>query len=387
MIGHESDTLTPALADFGALATTGDGAHVTSIDPVADPRWDAFVRGHPEAGAYHLGAWATVLRAAYGFRPEYLALTGSDGELRGALPIMRTRGLATGRRLRSLPVVPPTGPLASTDDERSALIQAACRLTDARARIWTLHSRGAGLDRLVPELRQLPKHPTWVLELPSDPDELRASWKKTSNNLFRNLRKADKAGVTVREGRDESDLRAFYSLYLRTMRRRRSLPRPYRQLSEDRRLLQPDGTFRLLVAEHEGDIVAGGVFHAFGDTVDLLYNGSDDARLDVRPNHALYWHAIRWAVESGHACLDFGHARPDSSLARFKAQWSAREVHEYRYDYVPGAATAADPASETAEGKSRPLHGLGRQGILERVWPHLPLRATRLAAGIAYRYL
>ena len=152
----------------------------------------------------------------------------------------------------------------------------------------------------MPELRRVPKHPTWILELPADPDELRASWKKTSNNLFRNLRKADKAGVSVREGRDESDLRAFYALYLRTMRRRRSLPRPYRQLSEDRRLLQPDGTFRLFVAEHEGDIVAGGVFHAFGDTVDLLYNGSDDSRLDVRPNHALYWHAIRWAVESGH---------------------------------------------------------------------------------------
>jgi hypothetical protein len=381
--GHEGDTLASALAGFGTLAAADDVGQVVAIDPVADPRWDSFVRADPGASAYHLGAWAAVLRKAYGFQPEYLALAGSDGELRGALPVMRTRGLMTGRRLRSLPVVPPTGPLAASDGGKRALIQAACRLTDEKAKIWTLHSRGAGCDELVPELLRQPKYPTWILELPEDPDELRASWKKTSNNLFRNLRKADKAGVSVREGRDESDLRAFYALYLRTMRRRCSLPRPYRQLSEDRRLLQPDGTFRLFVAEHEGHIVAGGVFHSFGDTLDLLYNGSDDSRLDLRPNHALYWHAIRWAVEAGHRRLDFGHARPESSLARFKAQWSAREVPEYRYDYVPGAP----PAIEPAEGKSRPLHGRGRDGKLERVWPRLPLRATRMAGAIAYRYL
>lgn len=384
MAGHERDTLPSGLASFETPAAGGDGARVAPIDPLSDPRWDAFVRSSPEAGAYHLGAWAAIFQAAYSFKPEYLALMDAGERVVGALPLMRTRGLATGRRLRSMPVVPPTGPLAAGDDGKRALIEAACRLTDERgARVWTLHSRSEGCDRLVPALRRLPKHPTWVLELPADPDEMRRGWKKTSNNLFRSLRKADKAGVTVREGRDESDLRTFYDLYLRTMRRRASLPRPYRQLAEDRRLLGPEGTFRLFVAEHEGDIVAGGVFHSFGDTLDLLYNGSDDARLDVRPNHALYWHAIEWAVEAGHAHLDFGHARPESSLARFKAQWSAQEVPEYRYDYVPGAVPEAAPA----ETKARPLHGRGREGALERVWPRLPLRATRAAAGIAYRWL
>ncbi|MEA2375190.1 MAG: hypothetical protein QOD53_1653 [Thermoleophilaceae bacterium] len=362
---------------------THDDTYVMPIDPLTDPRWDAFVRASPEAGAYHLGAWAAVLQAAYGFRPEYLALVDSRDQLRGALPIMGTRGLATGRRLRSLPVVPPAGPLAMDEDGKRALIEAACRLTDEKARIWTLHSRGEGAERLVPELRPLPKHPTYILDLSADVDELRRGWKKTSNNLFRNLRKADKAGVTVREGRDESDLRAFYELYLRTMRRRLSLPRSYRQLSEDRRLLGPDGTFRLFLAEHEGRIVSGGVFHSFGDTLDLLYNGSDDSRLEVRPNHALYWHAIVWAVQAGHTRLDFGHARPGSSLARFKEQWAAQEVPEYRYDYVPGAP----PEAEQAETTSRPLHGRGREGALERVWPRLPLGATRAAARIAYRWL
>jgi hypothetical protein len=118
--------------------------------------------------------------------------------------------------------------------------------------------------------------------------------------------------------------------------------------------------------------------------VDLLYNGSDDARLDVRPNHALYWHVIEWAASEGCSELDFGHARVESSLARFKAQWSAREVPEYRYDYVPGAATATAPAASSG---GRALEGRGGSGPMERVWPHLPLPATRAAAALAYRFL
>jgi GNAT acetyltransferase-like protein len=363
--------------------TTPDGATVTPVDPVEDPRWDQFVRAHPDATAYHLGAWARVLNAAYGFKPAYVALVAPDGELHGALPLMRTRGVATGRRLRSLPVVPPADPIATSDEGVRALIEAACAMTDDRAKVWTLHARRGDCEELVPELRRLPRHPSWILELPPDLDEMRRGWKKTSNNLFRNLKKAEKAGVTVREGRDEADLKSFYGLYLRTMRRLFTVPRPYRQLAEDRRLLGPDGTFRLFLAEYEGDVVAAGVFHAMGDTVDLLYNGSDDARLDVRPNHALYWHALNWAAESGHRLFDFGQGHPEMSLARFKMQWGAEEVPEHRYDYVPGATAGAEPA----EPRAHRLDGAGEPGRLERAWTRVPLPLTRVAARVAYRYL
>jgi hypothetical protein len=380
--GHGRNTVAPGLAGFAA---SGGELAVAPIDPVADPRWDAFVREHPDAGPYHLGAWAQILRAAYGFKPAYLALESAAGDLVGGLPLMRTRGLVTGSRIRSLPVVPAAGPLAPHADGTRALLEAGCRLADGgRTRVWTLHARAGGYEDLVPDLRPVPKYPTWILELPPDPDELRRGWKKTSNNLWRSLRKADRAGVSVREGRSEADLRAFYALYLRTMRRRRALPRAYRQLREDRRLLGPDGTFRLFVAEHEGDVVAAGVYHALGEAVDLLYNGSDDSRLDVRPNHALYWHVIAWAAEAGYPRVDFGFARRETSLARFKAQWGGREVPEFRYDYVPGAP---DEAGAASGGAPRALQGRGRQGPLERVWPHVPLPATRLAATIAYRYL
>lgn len=364
------------------MAPSDPGASVklTEVDPSADPRWDAFVMRARGAGAYHLGGWAAILRSAYGYRPRYLALEAPDRTLLGGLPMMLTRGLVTGRRLRSLPVVPPAGPLADSDDGMRTLLEGACRLADeAGVKVWTLHSRQGALEALAPELRWVPKHPTYVLPLDADPDEMRRGWKKGASNLFRSLKKAEKAGVTVRTASGRSDIAAFYGLYARTMRRRRVLPRPYRQIAAAAELL-PEGVFQLHLAEHEGRIVAGALWHSFRGTLDLLYNGSDERHLDGRPNHALYWHAIKWAVETGHAELDLGHAKPDSNLAGFKTQWGAEPVQEYRYDYVPGSHAEAGEKrlANVAEGRES-------TSLVARTIERAPVRVLSAAARLAYR--
>jgi CelD/BcsL family acetyltransferase involved in cellulose biosynthesis len=361
-------------------------AHVVEIDPAGDPRWDAMVGGHRDASVYHLGAWAGVLRSAYGHRPSYLALETSDGTVIGGLPLMRMRGLVTGRRMSTLPAVPPAGPLADTDDGARALLEAAMNVADGfDARIWTLHARHGGLEAIAPRLLPRPKHPAYVLPLGVDPDELRAGLKKSSRNLWRSLKKADESGVVVREGKGRADLRAFYSMYARAMRRRRVLPRPYRQVAAAQELL-PEGVFRLYLAEYEGHVVGGMIGHAFGETLELLYLGSDERRFDCRPNHALYWHAIRWATEAGYTELDLGHANPGSSLATFKQQWGAEPIPEYRYDYVPGAAADSEaPAESRAPAKL--AEGRESDSLVARAIERMPLFGLRAAARVVYRRL
>ncbi|HEX8648673.1 MAG TPA: GNAT family N-acetyltransferase [Thermoleophilaceae bacterium] len=358
------------------------GTKLVEVDPTRDARWDSFVRRHRGAGAYHLGAWAEVLRSAYGYRADYLALEAPDRTLVGALPLMCTRGPLTGRRLRSLPVVPPAGPLADSDEDLRTLIEGACRHADSTgAKVWALHSRQGGLDEIAPELVERPKNPTFVLSLDRDPDEIRRGWKKSASNLFRSVKKAEKCEVTVREAASLADVRAFYMLYARTMRRRRVVPRPYRQIAAAFELL-PEGVFRMHLAEHEGRIVAGSLWHSFGGTLDLLYAGSDERALECRPNHALYWHALCWGAESGHAELDFGPAKLGSGLAEFKQQWGAEPVAEYRFDYVPRGGDA-----ETVDS-SRPgqmAEGRESTSIVARAIERTPLRMLGVAGRVAYR--
>jgi CelD/BcsL family acetyltransferase involved in cellulose biosynthesis len=355
-------------------------ARVVGIDPATDPRWDGFVDSFPGASAYHLSAWARILKDAYGCDPEYLALESSQGQIEGVLPLMRTWGLLAGTRYRSLPVLPPAGPLAATDEGKRALIAAACALAASRGVSWTVLAREDGYQELVAGVRLIRRQTNWVLPLPGDPEDLRASWRKRAKNLHRSLNKAEAGGVTVYEGTSNADLRRFYGLYLHTMRRHRALPRTWRQIVRDRDLLAQRGAFRLFIVAHEKRAIAAGLFHAHGETVDLLYNGSDDRFLDVRPNHALYWGVIRWSIAAGLRRFDFGTAATESSLGRFKRQWGTEPFHEYRYEYDPNGA-----GSRAAS--LRQVNAISDETLLKRVWGHAPVRATELAATLAYRWL
>jgi CelD/BcsL family acetyltransferase involved in cellulose biosynthesis len=353
-------------------------ATVAEVDPLADGRWDAYVRAHPRAGAYHLAAWAAILRGAYRARPRYLAATGEDGALRGVLPLTYRRGLMTGRRLRSLPAVPAAGPLGDTRADELALLEAACALGDGDVRVLAVNTRAEGYARELPGLGVIEMPPAWVLELPGDAEELRARWKRSSN-VARSVRKIEAGPLIFREASSEADLRAFYRLYLATMRKHGALPRSLRQLLLARRHLQPSGVFRLFLVEHAGMPVSGGVFHCFGGTVELLYNASDQRTLDLRPNHALYWGVARWAIERGAHAFDFGFAWTDSALGAFKAQWGARPVPEYCYVSPAGAAGLPTPPGE--EGPPGRLRRVGGAALRRA-----PLALTRAAGVLGYRY-
>jgi hypothetical protein len=343
------------------------------------------VREHGFSSIYHLGLWSRILRKTYGFTPAYLALA-ADQRLDGVLPVMSTRGVLTGKRLRSLPAVGAVDPLATSQEGRTALLQAACGLVlDRGARSWTLRARERGYEQLDDRLRVSRHLTTFIAPLPDDPDALRASWKKTSNNLWRSLKKADEAGVIVREGTSERDLRRFYAMYGQTMRHHRSLPRSYRMFSMARELLSRLGHYRLLLAEHGGEVVGGGVFYAWRDTVDLAFNASSQRHLTLRPNHAVYWHAIRWAIENGHHFYNMGDAPLESSLGRFKAQWGGEPADRFQYDFTPGdggdAATALRRVSASLES------GEKQESIPSRIWGRAPLIATRVAGQLVYRFI
>lgn len=355
---------------------------MTCVRPIeaGDRRWSTFVGSHPEATVYHLPEWSEILSGAYRFAPRHLAVEGEQGELRGILPMMSRRGPVSGRNMRSLPAIEIGGPLAANDAARTALLVEACKQARATGCSMLIDSTCGGLDRSVEGLEEVPRPPTWIASVPAAEGEVDAWLSDRSSNLRRGVRRARSRGVTVRLADSDGDLRSFYRLYLGTMRKHRSLPRSWRQLRLASELLGP-GTFKLFLAEIDGRPVAGGVFHRFGDTMELLYNGSDDKVLDERPNHALYAHVVGWAAAEGVRRLDYGYAWPGTSLAGFKQQWGAERENRYRYAYPSNGSTAVQaPASARIPR--------GRLALrVSALWDRAPLALTRVAGAVAYRYL
>ncbi len=147
--------------------------------------------------------------------------------------------------------------------------------------------------------------PQYVFQVPladRDDDELL----KGFNQLWRrNIKKADKLGVTVRQG-DESDLPAFHALYLETAERDHFTGRPlsyFRQMWTAMRAEDPD-RIRLYLAEHEDDLVAATTMVRVGQHAWYSYGASSTAKRDVRGSNAVQWQMLRDAKAAGATVYD-----------------------------------------------------------------------------------
>jgi vancomycin resistance protein VanK len=121
------------------------------------------------------------------------------------------------------------------------------------------------------------------------------------NQLWRrNIRKADKAGVTVSTGTGE-DLKAFHDLYVHTAQRDHFTPRPlaYFQTMYDALGADDPQRISLWLAHHEGDLVAATIGVRVGRHAWYSYGASSTDKRDVRGSNAVQWAMIRAAIAEG----------------------------------------------------------------------------------------
>jgi lipid II:glycine glycyltransferase (peptidoglycan interpeptide bridge formation enzyme) len=147
--------------------------------------------------------------------------------------------------------------------------------------------------------------PQYVFQVPlagRSEDELL----KGFNQLWRrNIKKADKLGVVVRQG-SADDLPAFHALYLETAERDHFTGRPlsyFQRMWEAMRAEDPD-RIRLYLAEHEGDLVAATTMVRVGEHAWYSYGASSTAKREVRGSNAVQWAMLRDAKAAGATVYD-----------------------------------------------------------------------------------
>jgi hypothetical protein len=363
---------------------------VTEVDPSSDDRWDAFVIAHPAGLVYHHSTWLRVLEREYARETLGLLCESREGEVCGILPLLRTRGVpflrraggqVVGPRLSSLPRTPVAGPLSLVREAHTALVAAAIDRVRAEPHLrLQLKAADSWLEAVALELVGVPWRLTYVVPLPKQ-GELRFGDARNHARIKWAVNKATRRRVEVRRAESVQDLRAWYELYLETMRWHAVPPRPYRLFAAMRELLQPQGFMTLLLAEQQLNgrtrLLAGSIFLKLGETIFYAFSGSCRDALSLRPNDLLLWKAIHEAREEGFRWVDLGEVvEGDESLAKFKGKWGTTPVRLYRYYYPPPAVVPPEEASHSQVA-----------ALLKAVWRRLPLRATELLGDQAYRYL
>ncbi|WP_328318656.1 lipid II:glycine glycyltransferase FemX [Streptomyces sp. NBC_00388] len=147
--------------------------------------------------------------------------------------------------------------------------------------------------------------PRYVFQVPFAGRSLDEVHKSLNQQWRRNIKKAEKAGVTVERG-EYADLSAFYDLYVETAGRDRFIPRPLPYFQRMWTVLtaeHPD-RMRLYLARHEGEVLAAATMLTVGDHVWYSYGASTSRKREVQPNNAIQWRMMSDAHALGAGVYD-----------------------------------------------------------------------------------
>jgi hypothetical protein len=300
------------------------GTRSALLEPVEDPRWEAFVGGAPRASVFHHPRWLALLRDQYGYRMMACCMTDRDGRVRAGLPLALVSSRLTGRRLVALPFSDTCAQL-SGDDTEHGLSAALAELQASEGVELHVHGPLDGLGHPGPSYHH------HVVRLEPEVEAVKRRF--TRKQALQGVRRAQREGVVIEHRTDPEALLIFYRLHAATRRRQGIPTQPRRFILGFARLFE-EGLGFVSLASVGGRPVAAAVFLAFNGTLTYKYGASNPSYLDRRPNNLLFMDAIRWGCERGLRAFDLG--RTDighDSLRAFKLMWGAQE-HLLQYTEV-----------------------------------------------------
>jgi CelD/BcsL family acetyltransferase involved in cellulose biosynthesis len=312
--------------------------------------------------------WIETLFRTYGFQISASAVI-EHGKVEDAILFSQISDLR-GERIVCLPFSDYCDPLVEDFELWNELIEPILKL---RVPV-TLRCLNNETPEKDPRFKTVGRAMWHGIELGQSEEEL---WAGLSGSARQNIRRAKRDGVVVREARSLEAVRAFHRLhsYLRKSKYR-LLAQPIAFFENLYESFAPGEGLTVLLAELEGEPVAGIFFLEWGDTLYYKFNASADQR--SRPNDLLVWEGIRLGQRRGLALLDFGLSDlSQPGLIRYKGKFATREKSIVLLRWQP--PDYADPRGEQlGQTFSRITHLLTDPGVPDEI--------TRAAGDALYRF-
>jgi CelD/BcsL family acetyltransferase involved in cellulose biosynthesis len=207
--------------------------------------------------------------------------------------------------------------------------------------------------------------PTLTFEIDLEPDE-ETIFARMSSACRRAIRKGERVGVKVEEATPDGFADEYHAQLLEVFARQGLRPTyGVDRVRELIRCLHPTGHLLLLRAiAPGGERIATGIFPAMNGTAYFWGGASWRSHQILRPNEAIFWHAMRYWRARGMKVLDMGGG------GDYKRRYGPREliVPAFRRSRLAAVGLLRDLAARTAARRLTPRRSLFAAG--ERTEPH-----------------
>jgi peptidoglycan pentaglycine glycine transferase (the first glycine) len=299
---------------------------------VTETTWDESIINLPNSHILQTTEWAEV-KSEVGWRSFPLTWKNDNGEITAAANVLvrSLRPLGIGPKM-SIGYI-PRGPMLDWNDQplRQKVFSGIEQFAVDNGLIFLKIDPDVELGRGIPGDEKAEEYPlgkvfseelaqrkwkysveqiqfknTAILDLSGTEED----WLKRMKQKARyNLRLAQRSGVTIRTAK-EDELPALYYLYAQTASRDHFIIREEAYYLGVWTCFINAGMAEALIAEVEGQLVAGVMLFHFGKRAWYLYGMSSPLHREKMPNNLLQWEAMRLAKSKGCETYDLWGA-PD----------------------------------------------------------------------------
>jgi CelD/BcsL family acetyltransferase involved in cellulose biosynthesis len=271
---------------------------------------------------FHSSPWLEALSRTYGFQPIAYTTSLPGEDLENAMVFCPVESWLTGRRLVSLPFSDHCEPLVDSTEDQDALTAALMRKVEDER--WSyLELRPLEPFEVATSLRHTAAtYAFHQLDLWPDIDTIFNGFHKSSTQ--RKIRRAEREGLTYREGSTPDLLDDFFRLFTLSRKRQGLAPQSREWFAN---LMDCFGdALKVRVAFKDDVAVAAMITIRHKDTLTYKYGCSDPRFNRLGSMHLLFWNAIQEAKFSGLRFLDFGRCDAgQEGLITFKNRWGAAQ--------------------------------------------------------------
>jgi hypothetical protein len=299
------------------------------LDDRDEQAWDDLVATFEGGTIFHTLAWVRVIEELK--RAEKLPFGIFDGaDMIGVLPLFRVRRGPLTIVASPLGNVGYGGPLVDRSCHRVVMEQLDSMLNRLGADYVEFRSlEQLGSATLTDRKYTVRELQTFVLSLNQGVGGI---WDSLKGECRTAIRKARKNNIEIIEATDECFVDVYWEMAKDTYSKSNRLP----PLSRDNYstvwdILRPYDRVKVLLAKHEDDVVAGGIFLRLGEKLYYWDGASFQAHYRLRANNLLHWTLVEWGASNGLTEYDMMGANIPS-IARFKRSFGG-ELQSYTYAY------------------------------------------------------
>lgn len=337
------------------------------IDLRQEGLWATTAR-HPFSSLFSSPPWIDALARTYDLRFSASARI-EDGVVVAAIPFCHVKDVR-GERVVCLPFSDYCDPLVDEMADWEDLVEPILAL-DLPVSLRCLCSSIPARDDRFERVGRAMWHGA---DLTRSEDEL---WGGLSASARQNVRKAERSGVVVREGKTFEDVRLFHQMHCRVRKLKyRLLAQPLVFFENLRDAFAASDGVIVLLAEFDDRPIAGIFLLAWQDTLYYKFNASLDLRF--RPNDLLIWRSMLLGRHLNMKYVDFGISDIDQpGLVRYKRKFATEEREVQMLRWRP-----PQYSDQQGEQVTRVLHHV-TQLLTD---PSVPDEITRAAGEDLYRF-